>query len=194
MTIETPVLRPVAGLAMALLLGCGASDEPDASSEPEPTFACTFDKGAVAEFTAPEAKHVDLDTEVTYSSVPPCIGNHYGQWSSWGIFEQPVDPRYFVHNLEHGGMTFLYDCPAGCADLVTALTSYVVGVPDDDSGPFRAVVSPYAGLGSTFAIAAWGWTYKAETFDGAEVDCFVKGRYRHAPEDIALGGNHAPDP
>ncbi len=67
-------------------------------------------------------------------------------------------------------------------------------VPDDDSGAFRYILTPYDGLSTRFAISAWGWTFEADEFVLADVDCFVKSRYRKAPEDVASSGSHAPTP
>ncbi|MFT7620877.1 MAG: GH18 family chitinase [Myxococcota bacterium] len=190
--------RPLAAAAFfvvsasaAGLVGCGSDEEATPAEAP----ALCGTSGAIASHTWPTSVvHVPLDTEVDYTSVPPSIGDHYGQWAAWGEYPDAMDPRYWVHNLEHGGTVLLTSCE-DCDDLVDSLRSYATSIADDDGGPFRWVMTPYAGnLGSRFAIVTWGWTYKADDFVQEDVECFVKAHYRRAPEDVASAGAHNPEP
>lgn len=137
------------------------------------------------------AQHVK--DPVAYVSVPPCVGDHFGKWSSWGEVSTELEPEYYVHNLEHGGVALLYDCPDGCDDIVTALRDYAKAVPEDDGGAFRYILSPNSALDSQIAVAAWGWTWTADCLDMDSLKAFVAAHYRKAPEDVAFGGAHDPD-
>ena len=136
--------------------------------------------------------HVELGTPVSYSTEPPSIGPHWGQWLGWGRYDQEVDAELYVHNLEHGGLVLLYNCPDGCPELVDSLEGWARTRPDDGGGPFRWILSPRSDLQTTVAAAAWGWTWTAECFHGAELDAFKKDHYRMAPEDVASGGSATP--
>ncbi len=148
---------------------------------------------AVETYTAAPAVHVPVGTDIAYASTPPCIGDHFPTWSAWGASSDPVEPGYFVHNLEHGGVVLLYDCPDGCADVVAALGAFAASVPDDDGGAFRYILSPYSGMSTRIAAVAWGVVYRADTVETADLDEFVAAHYRHGPEDVAAAGSHDPN-
>lgn len=94
------------------------------------------------------------EPHVEYNSSPPSSGPHLGLLANWGVHEEPIPPELFVHNMEDGGVVITYDCPDGCAELQSDLTSLV----DDVGG--RVLLTPYEGIeheGVEYraAIAAW---------------------------------------
>ncbi|HEX2186150.1 MAG TPA: DUF3105 domain-containing protein, partial [Chloroflexota bacterium] len=52
--------------------------------------------------------HVQPGRPITYRSRPPTSGPHYSQTSGYGVFEREIEPGYWVHTLEHGGIVVLY--------------------------------------------------------------------------------------
>lgn len=54
--------------------------------------------------------HVDIGTQVAYGTNPPTSGNHYAQWTKWGVYDTPKDDRNLVHSLEHGYVIMSYNC------------------------------------------------------------------------------------
>ncbi len=150
--------------------------------------------GTVTHYAAGSYRHVPLDEPPTHISNPPCIGSHYGSWLPWGEYETQLDPGYFVHNLEHGGIVFLYNCPDGCEDEVAGLLEYVEGVPRDDGGAFRYSVGPYDPLPTRFAMAAWGVIWVGDSLCVEDMNRFRIENYRMAPEDVAAPGNGPHDP
>jgi hypothetical protein len=67
---------------------------------------------------------------VQYQTYPPASGTHYGDMvAPWGVYTsaEPLQPNLpadsydlegiFVHNLEHGGVVFLYTCAESCPEL-----------------------------------------------------------------------------
>lgn len=55
-------------------------------------------------------EHVDIGTEMTYGTNPPTSGNHYAQWTKWGVYDTPKDDRNLIHSLEHGYVIMSYNC------------------------------------------------------------------------------------
>jgi hypothetical protein len=55
-------------------------------------------------------EHVQIGTEVQYGTNPPTSGNHYAQWTKWGVYDTPKDDRNLVHSLEHGYVIMHYNC------------------------------------------------------------------------------------
>ena len=60
--------------------------------------------------------HIDPSTTPTYKFYPPTSGPHYSVQGSapapWQTVDTLVEGQ-LVHNLEHGGIAILYDCPSG---------------------------------------------------------------------------------
>lgn len=155
--------------------------------EPE-TWTC----GTVTRYAAGTYRHVSEGNLPEYISNPPCIGSHYGTWLAWGEYETPLDPGFYVHNLEHGGIAYLTNCPDGCEDELEMIRSYVADVPRDDGGAFRYTFGPVEGLPTRFAMAAWGVVWVGDDLCVEDMDRFRTESYRMAPEDVAVPG-HRPD-
>jgi len=142
--------------------------------------------------------HVAEGSPITYKNTPPSSGPHFPSPKPWGVYDQPVEPGYFVHNMEHGGVVVLYDCPSGCADVVSALQNAYNTFPKDKYGEVKMVVSPYSGLPNGAKVAALAWDYRllfTNDFDvqkllgfykaHADNNCPVNGPFIGcAPEDI----------
>jgi hypothetical protein len=166
-------------------------------SDPEPADAAAGSGGpcnaVVAQFDTGSSIHVEMDLDLDYESVPPCIGDHWPTWTAWGENADSIPPEVYIHNLEHGGVALLYDCPEGCDDVVSEFRDYAAGVPDDDGGAFRYVLTPFeAELPGKVAAAAWGWTWNADCVDPEALSAFVDAHYRDAPEDVPSSGNFMP--
>lgn len=68
--------------------------------------------------------HVDIGTDMKYGTNPPTSGNHYAQWTKWGVYDAPKDDRNLVHSLEHGYVIMSYNCdikPTGFNIVPTVL-------------------------------------------------------------------------
>src|SRR4051794_21406825 len=54
---------------------------------------------------------------IDYADRPPAGGPHDPCWAPWGVHSEPVADDHWVHNLEHGGIVYLYCC-TDCDDDV----------------------------------------------------------------------------
>lgn len=134
------------------------------------------------------AQHIEDETPITYAVSPPTLGDHRGVWAKWGEYSY-LPPQRWLHNAEHGGIVFLYD-PCVSDVIVNALRTFAREVPDDTSGPFRWVMTPYPGLGSQVAVIAWGWAWMSECVDTAAMTTFIAEHYRKATEDVPHPGTY----
>src|SRR5207244_1136406 len=84
--------------------------------------------------------HVAPPAKVNYMHNPPTSGCHYsvsGGSSGLsapvepGVYDQAIPPEYWVHNLEHGYVVVLYNCPSGCASEFDSLHSWYKALPAD---------------------------------------------------------------
>lgn len=141
--------------------------------------------------------HLDPSVPITYDTVPPCHGDHYADWLRYGIYQVPVSPARWVHNLEHGAVAVLYRCVGDCTALRTQLESFVRGLEPEVSCigrgvPRRIVLLPYPDLDTNVAAAAWNWTYGADCFDPPSLEAFIRFRTGRGPEDTCLDGPYTP--
>ena len=156
------------------------------------------------------AQHVAIGTDVQYDSNPPSSGPHYPIWAAFQEFTTPVDRRYYVHDLEHGAVVFVYNCallPDGgvgtgdggsggeCDAIVQALRNAVAAIPDDplctsagEGVRVRAVITPDPLLDVPLAAAAWGWTYRATCIDPPSLATFAQQHYGQGPEQFCTNG------
>ncbi len=142
--------------------------------------------GEIAYLESKGGDHVALTEAIVYEEDLPSSGPHRAVWAKWGEYEY-LPPERWLGNLEHGGIALLYH---PCADdgVKEALRALARARPDDDSGPFRWVMSPYLPLEATVAVVAWEWTYLSHCVDAHEIYGFVDQHYRKAPKDNEAGG------
>lgn len=110
-----------------------------------------------------------------YNSNPPTSGGHYGQQANWGIYDYEVNDRFFIHNLEHGGIWIAYkpDVPAGVVDELKKIV--------DEFGASKLVMAPRPANDADIAVSAWTHVYKFDLTGGelsAEEKENVRAFYR----------------
>ena len=132
----------------------------------------------VLEEIPPEsAQHVAAPS---YEDGAPTGGDHLPCWASYGIYDEPLEPGRFVHNLEHGAVVLLYECPEGCADEQAQLEEF--GRTHE-----RTIVSPQTNLPARFAVVAWGHRLLASCVDLDAIEAFYDAHFRMGREDVASG-------
>jgi uncharacterized protein DUF3105 len=194
-------LRVALALAFAswLVSSCTAapSRATDHAFHPDASCPVTIDSPPVL-----PGVHVDLNTDVQWSSNPPSSGPHYAVWAAFQAYSFPVSRLYYVHDLEHGAIVFLYQCgDAGCPDIVQGLQAASDAIPDDplcaaegQGVRVRTVITPDPLIDVPVAAAAWGWTYKAECLDLPTLKQFALDHYGQGPETLCAQGDPNPAP
>ena len=135
--------------------------------------------------------HVAPPAQVTYDHNPPTSGCHYNLGYGvapiqTGAYDQVIKTEYWVHNLEHGYVVVLYNCPSGCSQQFNQLRQWYKGLPPDPSGvvPYaRVIIIPYPSLPVPFAAVYWDWYYPIPVFSISEVQRFYANHVGHAPEN-----------
>ena len=128
-------------------------------------------------------KHVSEGSNPTYEANPPASGPHYPVWSRYGVFREPVDPGYWVHNLEHGAIVLLYSCSDNCDTVVAEIEDVYESLPNGAFGEIKLVATPYAGeFKGTFMLIAWTRQEPFEIFDAARVKKFYGDFVDQGPE------------
>jgi hypothetical protein len=111
---------------------------------------------------------------VPYASTPPAGGPHNPCWAVWGSHTDPVLDDNFVHNLEHGGVAFVY-ADSSLQSEIDALAK--------ELGDFM-FTTPYAQQDSAMSALAWGWRLSLGCFDDATLRAFYADHVNQAPESI----------
>jgi hypothetical protein len=165
--------------AAALGCGGGGNSGPTMPPPPVPGEMQVANEGWV---------HVLEGSAITYRSNPPASGPHYPVWGRYEEFAAPLARGYWVHNLEHGGIVFLYrpDAPAATVD---ALRNVYRGLSNDrDCGHRLALMTPDPALPRPVAAVAADWLLLADTVDSAALNNFVAAHRNRGPEKICDQG------
>ena len=138
--------------------------------------------------------HMAPPTTVTYNHDPPTSGCHYSLGSgtapiSPGVYDTHVDPEYWVHNLEHGYIVVLYNCPSGCATDVSKLKQWYDSHAPDPALPSekKIIVIPWTTMSTPFAVESWDWFVPLATADTTQIEAFYQNHVDQSPE-----GNQTP--
>lgn len=174
--------------------GYDAGTDADPNSVDMQDYACNDPDYVVDACAAPRvtqadsvgAQHIAEGTPISYEASPPSSGNHRSQWARWGTYAY-LPPQRWLHNLEHGGVAFLYH-PCAPEALIAELDEMTRVMGPDETGDFRFVMTPYPDLPSAIAVVAWENAYEANCVDSEAIADFVADNYRRAPEDIASDG------
>src|SRR4029077_15662721 len=135
---------------------------------------------------------------------PPTSGCHYSLGAGKapifpGAYTTEIRPEYWVHNLEHGYIAVLYNCPAGCTDDFNNIRKWMSQLkPDPElqsavaSGALKAaytkvIVLPYKEMQPKFAIVSWDYYGPMSKLDVNELQRFYDNHLDADPEGHASG-------
>ena len=133
--------------------------------------------------------HVDAATlaqrppEALYPDRPGSSGEHYQSWLITGVYDELIDERALVHNLEHGYVVAYY-AEGAPDDQVEALKTFVQSQIDGDYP--KLIVAPWDGdlpEDANFAYTAWNFRQVCEEYDEDVLDVFI--RKHHSAAGIA---------
>lgn len=145
--------------------------------------------------------HVDQTVHVTYEHNPPTSGCHYNLGYGdapiqTGVYDTPVADEYWVHNLEHGYVAVLYNCPTGCSDVVQKLITWRKGLPPDPAAAAqqpgvvnyaKVIVLPWPTMPVKFAAVSWDYYQGWNSFDLNAIQDFYANHVGHSPEGSMTG-------
>lgn len=123
----------------------------------------------------------------TYSVVPATSGPHWAAATTpanisaparWGVYETALPNEVLIHNLEHGGIGFHYDCDGGCPDIVQALDDII------PRNPLQYIMSPYVNMPERIAITAWRHHIYMDEVDEDLIRRFIDEYQDRAPESV----------
>ena len=135
--------------------------------------------------------HVQPPANVTYLHTPPTSGCHYNLGYGdapiqTGLYNQSVPNEYWVHNLEHGYIVVLYNCPNGCTTEFNQLHDWYHSLAATPGVPYaKALVLPDTSIDVPFAVESWDWYDPMPVFSLTEVKNFYANHENNGPEQGA---------
>jgi hypothetical protein len=127
------VTKPDASEDLAKDLGSTATDLTAAG--------CSF-----GTYEEQKPEHVDEGDALSDEEFPPTSGNHYENWAPFGVYDEPLDDGFVVHNLEHGGVAVWLG-----TEVDEATTKALDKLPKQDE---KWVIAPRRDIEGLFS-AAW---------------------------------------
>ncbi len=129
--------------------------------------------------------HIPMGDRGVYATYPPTSGQHWGEtWADWTMYDRPLPPEEYVHNLEHGGIVLLYRCDKPCPDLVKQLRQLYTTFPHAKNGKVKMVVAPDPKIKTPIAILAWTWIDELPRLDRDRLLRFYRAHVDQGPEDV----------
>lgn len=155
-----------------------------------PTSPTANDGGGVGIAVANEGwVHIAEGSPTSFRSNPPASGSHYPVWLRYEIFTTTISRGYWVHNLEHGAIVFLYR-PDAPASVLTALIDAFRSLPADPKcGHPRALLTSDPAMPRRIAVVAADFLLTSDSVDVGAIREFVLAHRDRAPESICDGGS-----
>ncbi len=142
--------------------------------------------------------HVNVGTTVTYNHNPPTSGCHYntagsatelaGPLHGGGVYDRVVPAEYWVHNLEHGYIVVLYNCPQppGCDSDFQTIKAWFKALKFDTGFAYaKVLVLPWTTMSDKFAVVSWDWYLGMKTLDMNQIQAFYDNHKGQGPEQSA---------
>ena len=93
------------------------------------------------------------------------------------VYTEPQRRCQWLHNLEHGHVVLLYNCPEGCPEDVAALQRHF-----DAQLPHRILVAPDASLPGRISALVWAHGWLGDAYDQDAVNTLMQKQDVDAPE------------
>jgi hypothetical protein len=163
------------------VLACDRAATGESGGEPVYTVtACAACDGACEETEGVPGAAAHVEGAVDYAETPPLGGDHNACWATWGVHEDEVPPENWVHNMEHGGVVVLVDCPGDtCSAEWDQLADWVGGLPEG-----RAILTRTDTADFPFTVVSWGYRLELGCLDLALIQAFFDAHVGQGPEDV----------
>jgi hypothetical protein len=177
-------------LALVLALsGCGGGgSSPTAPTDTSSPPLSNATGTVVVQVPNEGANHVSEGSSITYRHNPPASGPHYPVWARYAEYTTPLARGYWVHNLEHGAVVFLYRPDTASATIDALRGVYRTLPPDRECGNPRALLTPDPLMTRPVAVVAWDWVLDSDVVEPSAIVDFVQAHRGNGREDICEGG------
>jgi hypothetical protein len=120
------------------------------------------------------AQLAESPPEALYPDRPATSGEHFQGWLKTGVYDQVMDERILIHNLEHGYVNAFYADGADAAQI----DEFKSFAQEQIDGNYpKLIVSPWDGElpeDYNFAFTAWGVRQMCSEFDTDTMTVFLR--------------------
>lgn len=113
------------------------------------------------------------DPATLYPDRPTTSGRHLPSVALSGVYDERIDERLLLHNLEHGYVNVYYS-PDAPQETIDAVKAY--GQEQLDAGVGKVIVAPYDEPlpdEAAFSMVAWDFRQSCQEFDETVVQAFM---------------------
>ena len=137
-------------------------------------------------------EHIQLSDPLpkSYNSDPPSSGAHYPSPANWGVYDYEVNDRFFIHNLEHGGIWISYRPSVATSSPDAHVVEYLKSIVDEFGGS-KIVMAPRSVNDADIAVVAWTRVLKINLAGGSiseeqlsEIRAFYRAYKNRGPEFV----------
>ena len=116
---------------------------------------------------------------VSWDNNPPASGMHCPFFEPvCGEHDDIVSRCEWVHNLEHGWVVLIWNCPGGSCDAeLDVFRQMIDDAPVEPTTKSRILMTEDPELDSRFAAVAWDWVWEGDVLDLDLLRCFVLWHY-----------------
>lgn len=147
--------------------------------------------GIGTKITALRADHVGDGEIVDSPTDPPTSGSHYASPMPAGFYtkESPEYVSgdydgYILHSLEHGYITFWYNCDLLDVESCSTLLSDIQETMDEFNG-HKLIAFPRPSISFPLVMTSWEQLQEFETYDAGLARKFIQINQPRAPEPNA---------
>lgn len=133
------------------------------------------------------AAHVPEGQPLPQRNRPPSSGPHYGARAPYGVSSSPIEPGYWIHALEHGGIVILFRCDSAeaCATTARQIDEQVYArARDGRFGERKLVITPYQEIDYPIVAVAWGRVLELDGIDPVQLLAFYDRYVDRGPENV----------
>lgn len=154
-----------------------------AACAPSPPSSEDCDRYGLAPSPPPSTRHLTCTSTACGNGLnPPTGGDHCADTLPCRVHTEEPNRCVWIHNLEHGHAVFLYNCPEGCPELVSALETVQREAAVGVNGVRRALVAPDSRLPTRVAAIVWRRAWTGDTADLDALRCVLRLQDADAPE------------
>jgi hypothetical protein len=139
------------------------------------------------------AEIAGADPATIYPDRPASSGLHLPAVAATGVYDEQIDERLLLHNLEHGYVHVYYDSDAD-PEQVEAARTFVQGQIDGDRP--EMIMAPYGDQlqgDANFAFVSWGWRQMCGQYSDDLLDAFLQQHYNTDDAPEVYAGPHRAD-
>ena len=125
---------------------------------------------------AGENEHTDQP--VNYDTTPPVAGAHRGTQPVCGIFGEQIEDELYVHALEHGAVSILYQ-----PTLDLAAIEQIESIARDYDS--HVLTMPYEGMEPLIAVSSWAERMDLQEMDASAIRTYIDEFRQEGPEQGA---------